>query len=410
MIKTSFSGGLLALPITLLLTTLPAPAMAADGEQAAPALVVESPADERAFQNAIQQIESSEGAYAGALPESLFSLAQKLQAQGRHDDAVKAFRRAVHLTRINEGLYCTQQIPLLQGEITSHRAAQNYAAAEERQNYLYRVQTRSLGSSEALVKAYMEQARWQYDAYQLGLEQQGHNRLMAMADQYRLAAQDVIAREGTASPNLLPPLHGMLQAQYLISRYELPAQEPIFMQDQDVPQIDESVQRFRSYRNQSYQQGNDIIQAIASIENHRAGADSAAIARTQVMLGDWRLWNGRTQSALEAYREAEATLARDDKGREEMQRWFAQPVALPDLAEAGALPQAVEPEQADVTLAFGVSDTGRVQDIERLDDNEELDGPANRLMRQLRKATFRPRFESGQAVETDHVVKAFDIQ
>lgn len=413
MTRTSFTGGPLTVALTLLLTSiaLPSPDVhGEDGEAPAPALEAPSTGEQRAFQDAIAEIESSEGAYAGQLPESLLGLGLNLQSQGRHVDAIKALRRGVHLARINEGLYCTQQIPLLEGEIASYKAIGDYASADERQNYLYRVQTRSLPSGEALASAFMQHAKWHYDAYQLGLEEQGHNRLMAMMDDYKLAAQDVIAREGELSPRLLPPLHGMLQAQYLISRYEVPEQAPVFTQDDQIPQIDESVLRFRSYRTQSYQQGNAIIEAIASIEKSQPAPDSATLAQTMVMLGDWRLWNGRTDSALEAYREAETALAGDTGAREQIQRMFAEPVALPAFAEANPLPPVVDPQQADVLLSFGVSEAGRVQDLERLDENEELDGPAYRLMKRLRKTTFRPRFEAGHPVETEKLVKAFNLQ
>lgn len=411
--KTAIPGSLLTATLTLLLTTtaLPVPAVYGDESEApAPALATSYSAEENDFHAAIQEIESSEGAYAGRLSESLLSLGLKLQAEGRHAEAIKVLRRGVHLARINEGLYCTQQIPLLQGEITSYKAVGNYAAADERQNYLYRVQTRSLASGEALANAYMQQAQWQYDAFQHGVQEQAHLRLMEMLDQYQLAAKDVIAREGEQSPNLLPPLHGMLQAQYLISRYDVQEQVPVFMQDEEMPRLDESVLRYRSYRAQSYPQGNAIIDAIASIENNRSAADSAALARTLVMLGDWRLWNGKTGPALEAYREAETTLARSADAQAQLQRLFAQPVALPDFTQVSLLPPVVEPDQADVLLTFGVSEQGRVKDIERLDENEELDGPAYRLMRQLRNTTFRPRFEAGHPIETDKVVKAFQLQ
>jgi tetratricopeptide (TPR) repeat protein len=406
--KTSIPGGPLAALLTLLLTTIAPAVYAEDGE--APALEVPSSAEERIFQNAIAMLESGEGAYSGQLSESLLGLGLHLQSQGRHQEAIEALRRGVHLARINEGLYCTQQIPLLQSEITSYKALGNYAAADERQHYLYRVQTRSLDSSEALASAFMQQGKWHYDAYHLGLEEQGHHRLMAMLDQYKLAAQDVIAREGEQSPALLPPLYGMLQAQYLISRHEAQEQAPVFTQDEPMPKLDESVLRFRSYRTQSFQQGNAIIEAIAGIEKNRPAPDSAALAHTLVMLGDWRLWNGRTEDALEAYREAETALAQRADAQAEMARLFAQPVALPDFAEANPLPPVVDPEQGDVQLAFGVSERGRAQDIERLDDNEELDSQAYRLMRQLRKTTFRPRFEAGQPVETAKLVQSFDLQ
>jgi tetratricopeptide (TPR) repeat protein len=176
--------------------------------------------EEPAYQQAIAEIESSEGAYAEGLSESLYSLALSLQSQGRHAEAITLFRRGVHLTRINEGLYCPQQIPLVQGEIASHIATQDYALADERQHYLYRVQMRSLGSGDALTDALMQQAKWQYSAYQLDQGPQAYTHLMSMRDLYQQAMEDVISREGEKSPKLLPPLNGMLQAQYLISGYE----------------------------------------------------------------------------------------------------------------------------------------------------------------------------------------------
>ncbi|MGL4564842.1 MAG: hypothetical protein ACRCVD_06085, partial [Halioglobus sp.] len=123
MTRTSTIGGPLTAALTLLLTTfaLNSPAVhGQDTEEPAPALEAPTTGEQREYQDAIAEIESSEGAYAGQLPESLLGLGLHLQSQGRHVDAIKALRRGVHLARINEGLYCTQQIPLLQGEITSY--------------------------------------------------------------------------------------------------------------------------------------------------------------------------------------------------------------------------------------------------------------------------------------------------
>jgi tetratricopeptide (TPR) repeat protein len=393
---------------------MPVPAAQGQDAQEAGAIVrdalvrdVSSAQEVLRYKQDIQAIESSEGAYAGRLSESLLSLGLKLQAQGRHDEAVKVFRRGVHLARINEGLYCVQQIPLLQAEIVSYVAERNYAAADERQNYLYRVQTRSVTSGEELAAAYMQQAKWQRDAFELGLEQDGHTRLMQMSDLYQLALQDVIAREGDNSPKLLPPLYGMLQAQYLISSYDVAVPMPTFG---DQPYIDESLVRFKSYRAQSYQQGNAIIEAISGINASQPTPDSRAIAETLVMLGDWRLWNGKTDAAWEAYREAETELANSADAETLMPKLFGEPVALPNLGDLNPLPPAVAPENADVMLEFGVNERGRVQDIERLDAHEAEDRRAFRLMKQLRQTTFRPRFEAGKPVETEKLVKAFDVE
>ena len=103
-------------------------------------------------------------------------------------------------------------------------------------------------------------------------------------------------------------------------------------------------------------------------------------------------------------------LAREDDAQVKAQQLFGEPVALPDVAGIALLPPVVAPNEAAVTLAFGVNEYGRVRNLERLDDNEADDRQAYRLMRKLRKTAFRPRFEAGQPVETENIVKAFDIQ
>jgi hypothetical protein len=406
MSTTSICRGLLSiLSLTCALGTLPVRGQ--DNAAPAPAATTSPSQEELAYQNAIQEIESRQGAYAQELSESLYSMALSLQSQGRHAEAIKLFRRGVHLTRINEGLYCAQQIPLLQGEIASHIAAQNYAVADERQHYLYRVQMRSLGSGDALTDALTQQAKWQYSAYQLDQGPAAYTHLMTMRDLYQQAMQDVIAREGEKSPKLLPPLNGMLQAQYLISGYDWRESDQVFGEE---GQLNEPLLRFKAYSAESYEQGSAILEAMAGIEQQHGAQDSTALASNLVMLGDWHLWNGRTEAAWQAYRDAEAELARGGAAQTQLQQLFGEPVALPAIAELNPLPPTVDPRQADVLLAFGVSEEGRVRDLQRMDDNEADDRQASRLMRQLRRTTFRPRFEAGQPVETERLVKAFNIQ
>jgi hypothetical protein len=69
----------------------------------------------------------------------------------------------------------------------------------------------------------------------------------------------------------------------------------------------------------------------------------------------------------------------------------------------------VAAEGGNIVLEFGVTREGRVVDLERIDDNEVSDGKANRLMRTLRKTRFRPRFETGEPVGTDKIVRAYSI-
>jgi hypothetical protein len=357
--------------------------------------------EEQAYTRAIEAIESSGGAYAPELSEPLLSLALTLQSQGRHTQAIALFRRGIHLTRVNEGLYCAQQVPLLQGEIASHLATQDYAMVDERQDYLYRVQMRSSAAGDGLTDALMQQAQWQHAAYQLGLGAPEYLRLLNMVELYRQAWGNIAAEEKgeETSVKLLPPLQGMLETQYLIAGYTWQESDRAFDEDE---RPSKSLQQFNAYRIQSYRQGNKIIEAIARIERN--------VANTQVMLGDWRLWNGRTKSAWQAYQEAETELVREGDAEVQLQKLFGQPVALPDIAGLPPLPPAVDPKEAEIVLEFTVDAKGKVQDLERIDDNDDYNKQAKQLMNRLRKTTFRPRFADGQPQETEKMVKAFDVQ
>jgi tetratricopeptide (TPR) repeat protein len=363
--------------------------------------------DEHAFRKAISAMESSQGAYAPQLSEQLLSLGLTLQSQGRHEEAVDLFKRGVHLARINNGLYGAEQIPLLQGQISSHIALGKYFEADERQQYMYRVQVRSMTSGHERTMALMQQANWQYSAYRLDLGSLAFSRLMNMWDLYRLALNDIMSREGDTSASLLLPLNGMLQAQYLIAGYNPEDHSHSSSDDLGARQ---QLNRFNAYRAQSFQKGTAVITAIHDIEQENGGQDSVGAAEAILKLGDWQLWHGEKEEAWQSYQLAMAELAERDDAQIQVDRLLGTPVPLPDIDGVRPLPPPVDTEQGNILLEFGVNDRGRVINLARLDENTESDGTANRLMRKLRKTRFRPRFEAGEPIETEKLVRAYVIE
>lgn len=358
------------------------------------------------YRQVIRDLESGQGAYAGALPEQLLSLGIHLQQAGEHAEAVTVFKRGVHLTRINNGLYSQEQIALLQREIASHIALGQYDIADERQRYMYRVQMRSMDSGLTRAQAFIDQAQWQYNAYQLNLEGPGYPRLMSMWDLYRMALNDIIAREGDTSPTLLEPLSGMLLSQYLI------AQHPLDSGGYGAPegiQAQQQANRFNAYRAQTDKKGRAVIQAMYDVQVANHGEHSRESAETLVMLGDWHLWQGQRDAALATYQRAVTELVAAGTAQQDIDALFAEPVALPAIPGARALPPAVTPADNTLEVAFTVSESGRVSDMERVDENELSSGLANRVMRTLRKTQFRPQLAMGEPVVTENVTRAYVI-
>lgn len=364
---------------------------------------------ENSYRESIEELESSEGAYSDDLPEQLLSLGLNLQQSGRHEEAVRLFRRGVHLSRINNGLYGAEQIPLIEREIASHVAIGQYSEADERQRYLYRVQMRNLESGQGRADALMKQARWQYNAYRLSINGNDYNRLMGMWDLYRMALNDIVAREGETSATLIRPLQGMLLSQYLIAGYSISSNSSS-SSNSDNFSAQHSANRFTTYRAQSYTKGRAVIQAMYDVQKVNKGENTVETAEALVMMGDWSLWHDEREAALQFYQEASAELVAGGAAETDIDRIFATPVALPNYSGARMLPESVDEGENLLRLEFTVSAEGKVRNLERLDENDLSAGRVNRIMRSLRKTRFRPAMAMGEPVATEKVTKNYEVQ
>lgn len=61
----------------------------------------------------IKKIESDQGVFAYALILELIGLGLLNQERGSHEGSAQAFQRALHIIRVNEGLYSSKQLPLI---------------------------------------------------------------------------------------------------------------------------------------------------------------------------------------------------------------------------------------------------------------------------------------------------------
>lgn len=360
------------------------------------------------YEDAIALLESEHGAYSPVLPERLLSLGLALQQEERHAEAAAVFKRGTHLARVSSGLYSTDQLPLLESEIRSLHALADYHAVDARQRYLYRVQERALQDPGQRAIALLQQADWQRQAYLLRLDEEPGQRLLQMWEFNRLALNDILQVEGETSTQLLQPLHGMLQAQYLIA--DLQWQDgPGFSSGQGFA---ESATRPRvgSYRKDNYKKGMAVLKAIYDLERIHSERNPAAPARALTMLGDWMLWHGEREEAVALYRQAIGELAGNTDAQQVAVELFANPVALPAVAGLDQHQPLPRIDDGDILLEFAVTADGKVTGLSRVDDNDEANGFANRLMRKLRKTPFRPRFdlETGEPVDTENLVVAYD--
>ena len=158
-------------------------------------------------------------AYDPRQQEILWNEAINLQSNGQHSEAIEKLKRAAHLSRINEGLNATSQLPYLRAEIASHRALNQLAIADERQTYLSRIESTtiprdskggsgwhrpdgiSMHSCKTLTKELKQRPEWARHG----------NFVKHLMNQ---------SPSGEHSKDLFPAFQGMVGAQYLLANYQ----------------------------------------------------------------------------------------------------------------------------------------------------------------------------------------------
>ena len=89
------------------------------------------------YEQRIAQIESSRGVYDYELVSELISLSFHLQEQVHHADAVKVIQRALQVVRVNEGLYSTRLLPLIDLLIESNSKLEEWKQVANSYDMMY---------------------------------------------------------------------------------------------------------------------------------------------------------------------------------------------------------------------------------------------------------------------------------
>lgn len=363
---------------------------------------------EQDYREAIHAAEAQHGAYAPALAEHLLGLGRDLQTQNKHREALALLQRGTHLARINTGLHSAEQLPLLEAEINSLLRLGEARTADKRQSYRFRVQRHNLNSPQQHYASLLEEANWHVRAYQLGLGRGDMARLLYSWQLYENAHRVIAGAEGQDSPKLEQPWLGVLRVQHYIDDYEivLPAPAP---GDPSNSTNNIKYDRLKSYKRQSYKRSREAISAIYRLRQAQPDFNPVKHAQTLTMMGDLHLHYGYRAQAVNAYNTAIAELQKLDDAQYQIERLFGEPVPLPAIPGLNALPPEVAAGVGNIEVAFDLTPSGQVVNLRRLNDNTGSSRQAKRLMRQLKRTAFRPRFADGVPTVSKNINKTYAI-
>lgn len=367
--------------------------------------------EEDDFLDAISELEQLHGPYHGDLSQYLTGLGINYQARGKHDQAAEVFRRAMHVSRISEGLYSLNQVPILERLIESNVASGDWESASESHQYLYWLHRRNFGAEDPrMLPIITKLSNWHLNAYALDVGAGLFQHLINAHNLYTMAVSIIDQTYGQSDIRLVGALRGLTVSNYYLATYQTSsARQTDFNSGYGSAKANaDEKARLDQYILNSYSSGKRAINRIRHVYASNPEAADTAEVKAQIQLADWNLLFNRWHTAIDMYQQAYDTLAAAPNGSTTTSEYFGRPVALPDLPLLKGNLDTTNDANEFVLVSFDVTQHGRARNIEILEANPE-DSVRNRsrVRKALKVAKFRPRFENGSPITTEKMTHRY---
>jgi hypothetical protein len=356
------------------------------------------------------------GPYADGLAEPLTDIARSLHAAGDLESARGFYRRALHIVRINDGLYSRRQVPLLRALLQTYRQVGDFEALDERYDYLFRL----FGAgqpphTEVRLRATLEYLRWQREALRRNLDEKGDRRLLRLYELNRDLLESLDSQRPEDYQAYRAATLSQLRNLYLVmDRVEPRTSEQGLVYYDPFPEtgpdslneMDITRTRLEAIHRRGLSAGEDLLESLRA---HAATEGELAEALVALERADWYQWNNAYNRAREQYAEAEQLLLRAGEERL-LSELLGEPRELPDNGAFWQQPDAWrEGRVVRVAAKFDVSERGRVRNVTTPGVSESKSYAARSLRRRLSETRFRPRFHDGEPLASEGVMVEYEF-
>ncbi len=362
------------------------------------------------YSDAVRATELEGGVWDLKLTEDLAVLGSLFQDQGDHVQAIEAFDRVVHISRINNGLHTLDQIPAVEQMIESYLAVSDWEKADLYYNYLFYIQEKAYGTKDPRIIPVLERlANWNLRAFNIGFDDSLGVRLSNAQIMFSAAAQMVGVHFGRKDDRFAAYQRNIANSAYLMSKH------PDLMRDLNSTEfrMNEEALRRRvlggeQISSRGFQTGEEALLEVLRYERQE-GNSPEALAQAIIELADWYLIYQQRRGAAELYGEAWSVLSATENGEELLAKFFGQVTPLPTFLAAPTSLVFNSTTARDTTelqvgyadLVFDVTENGVVRNLEVLSaEDEDNYAIIGRLRREVRDATFRPVLVDGEPVRT----------
>jgi tetratricopeptide repeat protein len=297
---------------------------------------------------------------------------------GRPDLARAAFRRAVHISQVNEGPHNLMQIRVLEELAETYLTMGDTDKALDIHQFIYNLEARNTDlDSEAIIPALERQAQWTHR--------------MRMHERERMTWRKIIGiledSRGKKDLSLIPPLTGLGNSYLFISDYEL-----------------------ETYGGGSMSSGDTYLKRAVRISSENPDGTWQLQGQTLLALGDYYMLSNRANKARRIYQDTWDLLSSDAE-REEARTVLLE---TPNVLQSIQPPRYYNSKQAKtenadpndflvgrIVVAYNISSRGSTRDITIVEaEPAGLEDMEYSVVRELGRLIYRPRMEGGAAVAT----------
>jgi len=366
------------------------------------------------YEQALEELEFQGGAWSAQIAEELATLGSLLHQQGDYEESIEIFDRAVHVNRVNYGLYSPEQIPLVEKMVESHVALGQWKEADEQQQYAFYVQNKAYGARDPrMISVFQNLARWNVTSFYRGIDPDPSQRLLQTYLLFRAAADTVEAHFGQRDPRYIELLQDVAGASDMMTRYALEGTSVGTATNPDIRMLTNFAGAPRGPQGGSSGGGERALRRIIDFysDDDRPDNQETRLLKAQATanLGDWYLMRERRQAAMRAYEDAYEQLLAEENSAELIQQVFGEIVFLPTFStfadekkEAFNIGADSGARQGYVDMSFDVSQYGRATNFDLLaQEPPDLTRVQMQVVSMVRAQLVRPRIVEGRTVSSD---------
>jgi len=363
------------------------------------------------YQTSIEEIESTKGVYGEDLSQQLFSLGLAYQQKGEHGKAIKTLTRSLHLKRINNGLYSTSILPILNTLINSLAAEEQWDSVDSRYGYLEWLYEQNYNEED--IETFflkMKMANWYLKSYNLKRQKEPIVDLLNSYKTYDQALKMAIKKYGATDLRVIAPLHEFILVNYLIATSNFI--QPVMSVDLEGTVIKTTSilgKQLAALKYRSLSLGISLFKQEMDIYLNQPIINYLFVTRIKLKLADWYLMYGKRDTALNLYQAAYHYLKDHSVITKEFSELFSLPVALPNfpniLVKTNVLPSdSISASDANyVHASIDVTRYGKVKNINFVSSNPTNNAMTSKTFKLLKQVKFRPKIVEGNVISAEEV-------